>query len=128
MQIVYGSHHHHSLRRRRPLRPLTTAYFQLTPSASSTDVTAGKDNVFQMCFTDPDQGIASAQYIAGTRPGHQGRRDLQQRRRLLHRHLPGLHRRGRRRWAWRSWLSTTFTDDTNTDFSVQLTAAKDGGR
>ena len=32
-------------------------YFQLTPSASSTDVTAGKDNVFQMCFTDPDQGV-----------------------------------------------------------------------
>ena len=37
--------------------------FQLTPSASSTDVTAGRDNVFQMCFTDPNQGIASAQYI-----------------------------------------------------------------
>ena len=35
-------------------------YFQLTPSASSTDVTAGKDNVFQMCFTDPDQGVTAA--------------------------------------------------------------------
>lgn len=22
-----------------------------------------KDNVFQMCFTDPNQGVASAQYI-----------------------------------------------------------------
>ena len=27
--------------------------FMLTPSASSADVTAGKDNVYQVCFTDP---------------------------------------------------------------------------
>lgn len=37
--------------------------FQLTPTASSTDVIVG-DNVFQACFTDPNQGTASAQYIA----------------------------------------------------------------
>ncbi|MDO5145380.1 MAG: ABC transporter substrate-binding protein [Eubacteriales bacterium] len=37
--------------------------FQLTPSASSTDVIVN-DNAFQVCFTDPNQGIASAQYIA----------------------------------------------------------------
>lgn len=49
--------------------------FALTPSASSTDVIGGqpdkdgnitiqrKDNMFQMCFTDPNQGVASAQYI-----------------------------------------------------------------
>ena len=37
--------------------------FQLTPSASSTDVIIN-DNVFQACFTDPNQGTASAQYIA----------------------------------------------------------------
>ena len=48
--------------------------FTLTPSASSTDVIGGyededgnkidrKDNVFQMCFSDPNQGTASAQYI-----------------------------------------------------------------
>ena len=37
--------------------------FALTPSASSTATTSGKDNVFQMCFTDPNQGSASAQYI-----------------------------------------------------------------
>lgn len=36
--------------------------FELTPSASSTDVIVN-DNVFQMCFTDPNQGIASAQYV-----------------------------------------------------------------
>ena len=42
----------------------TDRTFMLTPSASSTDVTAGKDNVFQVCFTDPNQGVASADYIA----------------------------------------------------------------
>lgn len=36
---------------------------QVTPSASSTDVIQGKTNVFQVCFTDPNQGTASAQYI-----------------------------------------------------------------
>lgn len=36
--------------------------FQLTPSASAQSVIAG-DNVFQVCFTDPSQGSASAQYI-----------------------------------------------------------------
>ncbi|MBE6914170.1 MAG: amino acid ABC transporter substrate-binding protein, partial [Ruminococcaceae bacterium] len=38
-------------------------YFQLTPSASSPDVTTGKDNVFQMCFTDPNQGLTAANYV-----------------------------------------------------------------
>ena len=38
--------------------------FMLTPSASSEDVINGKDNVFQVCFTDPNQGKASAQFIA----------------------------------------------------------------
>ena len=38
--------------------------FALTPSASSTGSVEGKDNVYQMCFMDPNQGSASAQYIA----------------------------------------------------------------
>lgn len=39
--------------------------FQITPSASSPGVlSSGNGNVFQVCFTDPNQGIASAQYIA----------------------------------------------------------------
>ncbi len=49
--------------------------FAITPSASSTDVLGGqpdkngnvtiprKTSMFQMCFTDPNQGIASAEYI-----------------------------------------------------------------
>ena len=37
--------------------------FQLTPSASAQDVIRD-DNCFQVCFTDPNQGKASADYIA----------------------------------------------------------------
>ncbi|SHJ18113.1 ABC transporter substrate-binding protein [Parasporobacterium paucivorans] len=37
--------------------------FQVTPSGSSPDVIVG-DNTFQICFSDPNQGIASADYIA----------------------------------------------------------------
>lgn len=38
--------------------------FMLTPSASSPDVIKDKDNVYQICFTDPAQGAASAEYIS----------------------------------------------------------------
>ncbi len=43
--------------------------FFLTPSASSTAVIEDKDNVFQVCFTDPNQGSASATYIADHKLG-----------------------------------------------------------
>ena len=36
---------------------------EVTPSASSTN-TIVNDNVFQICFTDPNQGVGSADYIA----------------------------------------------------------------
>ncbi len=38
--------------------------FMLTPSASAVKVTEGKDNVYQICFNDPNQGAASARYIS----------------------------------------------------------------
>lgn len=37
--------------------------FLLTPSGSAVDCTKG-DNAFRVCFKDPDQGKASAQYIS----------------------------------------------------------------
>ena len=37
--------------------------FQLTPSASA-DAVIANDNCFQICFTDSNQGVGSAQYIA----------------------------------------------------------------
>ena len=43
--------------------------FMMTPSASAVDVIATGDNVFQICFTDPNQGVASADYIADNQLG-----------------------------------------------------------
>ena len=37
--------------------------FMLTPSASDASVIAAGDNIFQICFSDPNQGKASADYI-----------------------------------------------------------------
>ena len=47
--------------------------FMMTPSASAEAVIQTGENVFQICFTDPNQGVASADYIAdnalGTKVG-----------------------------------------------------------
>ena len=43
--------------------------FMLTPSASDAAVIAAGDNIFQICFTDPNQGKASAQYIFNNKMG-----------------------------------------------------------
>ncbi|MDO5564655.1 MAG: ABC transporter substrate-binding protein [Eubacteriales bacterium] len=40
--------------------------FQITPSGSAVDC-ATNDNVFRVCFSDPDQGKASAQYISNNK-------------------------------------------------------------
>ena len=100
--------------------------FMLTPSASSVDVTAGKDNVFQVCFTDPNQGTGSADYIAehfagesvaviyqNDNPYSQGIRDTFK----AEADAKGVN----------VVSETTFTDATSTDFTVQLTAAKNAG-
>ena len=100
--------------------------FQLTPSASSPDVTAGKDNVFQMCFTDPNQGVTAANYVKDTG---------------LATKVGVIYNNGD---AYSTGIAQgfinqcaalglevvteqTFPADTNTDFNVQLTACKDGG-
>lgn len=43
-------------------KTLADNMFQITPSGSATECAANA-NVFRMCFSDPNQGIASAQYI-----------------------------------------------------------------
>ena len=45
--------------------------FMLTPSASAEEVATTGDNIFQMCFTDPNQGKAAADYIAEHQLGTQ---------------------------------------------------------
>ena len=99
--------------------------FMLTPSASSPDVTAGKDNVYQVCFTDPNQGSASAQFIADNA--------LATKVAIIYNNADaystGIYQTFVAKAAevgLEVVSTTTFTDDT-TDFSVQLTDAKDNG-
>lgn len=104
----------------------TDRTFMLTPSASSTDVTAGKDNVFQVCFTDPNQGISSADYIAENMPDAKIA--------VLYRnddaYSQGIHDTFVKE-ATEKGMSVvykgTFTNDTATDFSVQLSGAQSAG-
>lgn len=39
--------------------------FMLTPSASDASVITAGDGIFQICFTDPNQGVGSADFISG---------------------------------------------------------------
>ena len=43
--------------------------FMLTPSASGVAVIENGNNIFQICFTDPNQGTASADYMAANALG-----------------------------------------------------------
>ena len=112
--------------------------FELTPSASSNDViggqedadgnvtTARKDNVFQMCFTDPNQGTASAQYLAKKQLGTKiaviyNNSDA---------YSTGIYKKFEAEAANQGLQivsTSTFTDDSATDFSVQLNDAKNNG-
>ena len=53
------------------IAPLTVQdnMFMMTPSGSGEDIVKGRSNVFQMCFTDPNQGAASAELIKGQNLG-----------------------------------------------------------
>ena len=100
--------------------------FQLTPSASSTKVTEGRDNVFQACFTDPNQGKAAADYIKEHQLGTK---------------IAAIYNNGD---AYPTGIfnafqaeaqeiglevvsASTFPDDTNADFTVQLGEAQKAG-
>ena len=99
--------------------------FMLTPSASSTEVTEGKDNMYQVCFTDPNQGSASAQFIVDN--------GLATKVAVIYNNADAYST-----GIYQTFVAnaaelglevvsvTTFTDDT-TDFSVHLTDAKDNG-
>jgi len=43
--------------------------FMMTPSGSAESIAMAGSNIFQMCFTDPNQGAASAQLIAAQNLG-----------------------------------------------------------
>ena len=44
-------------------------FFNLTPSASAESVALAGSNVFQMCFTDPNQGAAAAEQVSSNNMG-----------------------------------------------------------
>ncbi len=100
--------------------------FMLTPSASSTSVTEGNDNVFQLCFSDPNQGTASAQYIMDN--------NLAEKIAVIYNnsdaYSTGIYQtfQAKADELGMDIVSvTTFTDDTANDFSVQLTEAQNAG-
>lgn len=100
--------------------------FEVTPSASSLDVIADKDNVFQVCFTDPNQGTASAQYISENK--------LASKVAVIYKsddaYSTGIYNTFKTE-AEKDNLSIvytgTFTTATSNDFSVQLGEAKAAG-
>ena len=99
--------------------------FEITPSASSTDVIKN-DNVFQVCFTDPNQGSASAKYISDKGLGSKigiiyDSSDV---------YSSGIYAKFKEEAATLGLeivSEAAFTADSNTDFSVQLQEAKDAG-
>ena len=100
--------------------------FMLTPSASSADVTAGKDNAFQVCFTDPGQGVAAADMIVAKAMGTKigviyNNADV---------YSTGIYQAFAARAAELNLeivATTTFASDDNADFSVQIAECKENG-
>ena len=100
--------------------------FMLTPSGSSVDLIADKDNAFQVCFTDPNQGVASADYFAANFPGAKVA--------VIYRNDDAYSQGIRDTFVTEAAAKGvevvyegTFTDSTSTDFNVQLTAAQGAG-
>ena len=100
--------------------------FMLTPSASSTEVIKGRDNVYQVCFTDPAQGAASAQYIfdkkLATNVGviYNNGSD----------YSVGIYQTFKAKAAELGLnlvAESTFSSEDNADFSVQIAAMKEAG-
>ena len=100
--------------------------FLMTPSASSADVTAGKDNAFQICFTDPNQGIKAADNIAqdfsDKKVGVIYNNSDAYSTGIFNAFKKELEKKGMEIVA-----AETYPDDTNADFSAQLTKCKEAG-
>lgn len=99
--------------------------FQITPSGSAVEC-AVPENVFRVCFADPAQGTASAQYI--------GEHKLGSKIAIIYdsstEYSSGIRESFVAEAANQGLeivADEAFTADTNTDFSVQLDKAKDAG-
>lgn len=99
--------------------------FQLTPSGTAVDCTQF-DNAFRVCFSDPNQGVGSAQYI--------GQNDLADKVAIIYdssdTYSSGIYEsfvKEAKNQDFEIVAQEAFTADNNTDFSVQLQKAKDAG-
>lgn len=99
--------------------------FQITPSGSAVECVAN-DNVFRVCFADPDQGAASAKYI--------GENQLASNVAIIYDSSTEYSSGIRESFIKESGnygitvvADEAFTADSNTDFSVQLDKAKEAG-
>ena len=99
--------------------------FQLTPSGSAVEC-AQYDNCFRVCFSDPNQGSASAQYI--------GENGLATKVAVIYDssdvYSTGIYESFTKEAANQSFeivAAEAFTADSKTDFTVQLQKAKDAG-
>ena len=99
--------------------------FQLTPSASAVD-SIQYDNAFRVCFSDPNQGLASAQYI--------GENNLATKVAVIYDssdiYSSGIYEKFAAEAANQNFeivSAEAFTADNKTDLSVQLQKAKDAG-
>ena len=100
--------------------------FAITPSASAVAVTEDKDNMFQMCFADPNQGSASAQYIMD--------KGLASKVAVIWKnddvYSKGIYETFKAKAAELGLelvSDTTFADGNDTDFSVQVADAQANG-
>lgn len=99
--------------------------FQITPSGSSVEC-AQNPNVFRICFSDPDQGAASATYIAENKLADKiaviyDSSDV---------YSSGIYEKFASEAANHGLdivAAEAFTADSNKDFSTQLQKAKDAG-
>lgn len=99
--------------------------FQLTPSGSAVDCVK-YDNAFRVCFSDPNQGAASAKYI--------GEHGLASKVAVIYNssdiYSSGIYEKFAAEAANQPFelvAAEAFTADSKTDFSVQLQKAKDAG-
>ena len=99
--------------------------FQLTPSGSAVECVQ-YDNAFRVCFSDPNQGLASAQYI--------GENNLATKVAVIYDssdiYSSGIYEKFAAEAANQNFeivSAEAFTADNKTDFSVQLQKAKDAG-
>ena len=98
--------------------------FLLTPSGSAVDCITAGDNAFRVCFSDPDQGAASAKYI--------GENGLAEKVAVIYDssdvYSSGIYATFQAEAANQPFeivSAEAFTADSKTDFSVQLQKAKD---